>query len=287
MRLTGCLRIQAHAKINWCLAVTGKTDNGYHLLDMLMQRISLYDTLYASPSDELSLTVVGQPVQGSAEDNLVFRAAQALRFYAPNAGAKLTLVKRIPQGAGMGGGSSDAAAALKLLNRLWKLDLDIDTLAGIALRLGADVRFFLNGAPIRVQGIGEILTPVTIPAGIPLVLVEATEGLNTGRVYSLSDREPSSPPDVSSLLARLSGGDVSGAARFGGNMLYHASVKLEPKLDTIKRALEASGALYVQMTGSGAVVYGAYESDAKARLAAGELTSAFPGAFVASASTIS
>ena len=101
------LRLDACAKINWALAVTGVREDGYHTLDMLMQRVSLCDTLYAAPAGELSLRVIGPPVPGAQEKNLVFRAAMVLRRFAPSAGARLTLVKRIPQGAGLGGGSAD------------------------------------------------------------------------------------------------------------------------------------------------------------------------------------
>ena len=287
MRMNPCLRIQAHAKINWCLSVTGRTDNGYHLLDMLMQRISLHDTLFAAPSDSLALRIVGQEVAGAPENNLVYRAAEALREYAPQAGAALTLVKRIPQGAGMGGGSSDAAATLKLLNKLWNLHLDISALAGIALQLGADVPFFLNGNPARIRGIGEQLTPVRLPSGIPLVLVKATEGLNTGQVYSRSDSMSNSPVDVPGLLNELSAANLEAAARLTGNSLYPAAVSLCPDLSKIKSAVESSGASYTLMTGSGAVVYGAYKTDAKAMQAAEMLKDVFPCAFVSRAYTIS
>ena len=287
MRQTGILRAEAHAKINWCLDVTGRTDNGYHLLDMLMQRVALYDTLFAVPSDEIRLDVIGQAVSGAPDDNLVLRAARALSAYAPGKGARITLVKRIPQGAGMGGGSSDAAAALRLLRRLWNVRIDDRDLAEIALKLGADVPFFLKGVPARVRGIGERLDPVPLPAGIPLVLVKLTEGLNTGKVFSLSDTLPVEPVDVDALLACLSREDWRGASACTGNALYPAAVRLQPALETAKRALEASGAQYVLMTGSGAVVYGVYASNAEAFRAVRTLKRGFPGAFIARTETVS
>ena len=286
MRLSSCLRIQAHAKINWCLSVTGKNDRGYHLLDMLMQRISLFDTLYAVPSKELSLRVIGDSIEGDPEKNLVLRAARKLQEYKPAAGARLTLIKRIPQGAGLGGGSSDAAAALKLLNRLWNLKLDSDTLSDIALSLGADVPFFVNGKPARVQGIGEKIIPVSLPDDIPLVLVKASEGLNTGLVYARSDEMPVVSIHVSQVLNCLMNRDLIKASDCTGNALYSAAVSLSPNLEIVKRALEASGALYVLMTGSGAVVYGAYASTAEADRAVQELRKSLPGAYIATAHTI-
>ena len=280
------LHIDAYAKINWCLAVTGRASDGYHLLDMLMQRVSLHDTLFAAPAQDVTLYVAGQAVEGNPEDNLVLRAAQALRHYAPDSGVRLTLVKRIPQGAGLGGGSSDAAAALRLLNCLWGLNLPQRTLEQTALHLGADVPFFLDGRPARVRGIGEQLTPAALPADVPLVIVKLSEGLNTAAVYRRSDMLPPTEVDVPALLERLSSRDLCAAKAFAGNALYPAAAELQPGLETAKRALETSGAHYVLMTGSGAAVYGAYNSDAQAIKAAEQLRQTFPGAFVAFAHTV-
>ena len=281
------LRTQAYAKINWCLSVTGRNEKGYHLLDMLMQRVSLCDTLYASPAKSLSLSIIGDPVEGPMDNNLVLRAARALQPFAGNAGVRLTLVKRIPQGAGLGGGSSDAAAALKLLIRLWGLRTPPETVREIALGLGADVPFFLSGVPSRIRGIGEQLTPVSLPGGMPLVIVKATPGLNTGKVYLRSDALPRHSADVSDVLAALMHGDLPAAQRAAGNDLYEAARLMEPGLEAVRQALAASGADYVLMSGSGSAVYGVYASDAKALLGAERLRTAFPEAFIAAAHTLS
>ena len=126
------MEIQARAKINWTLNVVGKRSDGYHLLDMLMQPLALHDTLIIEPSDVLSLRVDGADSLSSGEDNLILRATKALR-QAANIfqGAEITLIKRIPMGAGLGGGSADAAAALKGLNELWGLHYDLNTLCQI------------------------------------------------------------------------------------------------------------------------------------------------------------
>ena len=288
MRTERIIRAEAHAKINWCLAVTGRDRRGYHLLDMLMQRVALSDTLFAAPAAGIILRVVGDAVAGPPEKNLVLRAAQALRAaYPGTAGARLTLVKRIPQGAGMGGGSSDAAAALKALCRLWDLRPAPAELMDIALSLGADVPFFLTGEPQRIQGIGERLTPVRLPVGVSLVLFKLTPGLSTAQVYAASDEEPPLPVDTAALLPLLQRQDFARARAVTGNALYPAAKRLEPRLETAKRAVEASGALYTLMTGSGAVVYGVFASDALALSAAAQLRRDHPGAYVAVTSTIS
>lgn len=287
MRTERIIRAEAHAKINWCLAVTGRDGRGYHLLDMLMQRIALSDTLFAAPSEDLSLRVLGDAVAGPPEKNLVLRAAKTLRAaYGVTAGARLTLVKRVPQGAGLGGGSSDAAAALKALCRLWDLRPAPAELMDIALSLGADVPFFLTAEAQRVRGIGERLTPVALPGGVPLVLFKLTAGLSTAQVYAACDEEPALPVDTPALLPLLQAKDYARAQAVTGNALYPAARRLEPRLETAKRAVEASGALYTLMTGSGAVIYGVFGSDAQARAAADQLRRDWPGAYAEATSTI-
>ena len=287
MRVPQFLSMNAYAKINWCLAVTGRTEQGYHQLDMLMQRISLHDTVFAQPSDQLTLRVIGPEIAGDARDNLVLKAARALQRYAPQAGARITLVKRVPQGAGLGGGSSDAAAALRLLSRLWGLALSGVTLSALALELGADVPFFLDGRPARVRGIGERLSPAALPADVPLVLLQAAGGLNTGAVYARSDLLPPVSVDVPALTDLLARGDLRAANGVTGNALYPAAVSMQPLLETAKRAVETSGALYTLMTGSGSVIYGAYASDGDALRAAEALRTRFPGAYVSVTRTLS
>ena len=155
------MEIQARAKINWTLNVTGKREDGYHLLDMLMQPIALHDTLYIEAADGLTLTVECADGLSAGDDNLVLRAARALQAIGGiSRGASMRLIKRIPMGAGLGGGSADAAAALKGLNKLWGIGLDLPALCRIGERLGADIPFCLHDAPRRAQGIGENLTPI-------------------------------------------------------------------------------------------------------------------------------
>ena len=178
------MEIQARAKINWTLNVTGKRQDGYHLLDMLMQPIALHDTLIIEKAEGLALTVEGMGDLSAGEDNLVLRAARALQALCGiSRGASLHLIKRIPMGAGLGGGSADAAAALKGLNKLWGIGLDLPALCRIGERLGADIPFCLHDAPRRAQGIGEILT--TIESGVfPLILLQPCAALSTKEVFT-------------------------------------------------------------------------------------------------------
>ena len=173
----------AHAKINWALEVTGVRPDGYHALDMLMQRIDLADELFMEPARWISLTVDGKSIPSGGR-NLVVRAANALNEYmGTRRGARIRLKKRVPVRAGLGGGSADCAAALLGLNRIWRLNLPESKLMEIGLRLGADVPYLLRGGFARVRGIGDELTPLDGAPSVPLVLVRPGGGLSTPHVF--------------------------------------------------------------------------------------------------------
>ena len=180
--------MMAHAKINWALEVTGVRPDGYHALDMLMQRIDLADELVMEPARGISLTVDGKSIPSGGR-NLVVRAANALNEYmGTRRGARIRLKKRIPVRAGLGGGSADCAAALLGLNRMWRLNLPESKLMEIGLRLGADVPYLLRGGFARVRGIGDELTPLDGARSVPLVLVRPGGGLSTPHVFAEYDR---------------------------------------------------------------------------------------------------
>ncbi len=262
------MEIQARAKINWTLNVTGKRQDGYHLLDMLMQPIALHDTLYVKEAEALSLTVEGMDGLSAGDDNLVLRSARALQALSGmSVGAEMHLVKRVPMGAGLGGGSADAAAALKGLNRLWHMGLDLPALCRLGEKIGADIPFCLHDAPRRAQGIGEILTP--IKSGVfPLILLQPCAALSTREVFTAYHASRSiQPPDNESAMKALQAGDLKALRFCGGNVLESASIPLRPEIAKAKEALYRSGAAFAQMTGSGSVVFGAYESEALAQRA--------------------
>ena len=262
------MEIQARAKINWTLNVTGRRQDGYHLLDMLMQPIALHDTLYINPARELSLTVEGAGELSAGEDNLVLRAARALqKAGGVSYGAALRLIKRIPMGAGLGGGSADAAAALKGLSALWGLRYDLDALCEIGLKLGADVPFCLHDAPRRAQGIGEILSPILSEVYF-LILLQPCAALSTKEVFSAYHASSAAPsPDTQGAMEALARGDLSALRACGGNVLESASIPLRPEILKAKEALYASGASFAQMTGSGSAVFGVYAGAGAAKLA--------------------
>ena len=262
------MEIQARGKINWTLDIVGRRTDGYHLLDMLMQPIALCDTLRIQPADGLSLAIEGRPDLSAGEDNLILRAARALqKKYHISAGADITLIKRIPMGAGLGGGSADGAAALKGLAALWGLPADLTALCAVGETLGADIPFCLHDAPRRAQGIGEILTPIQSRA-YPLVLIQPCGALSTKEVFTAYHASPAIPaPRTNAARDALAAGDLQALRQCAGNVLESASIPLRPAIAQAKDDLYAQGAAFSQMTGSGSVVFGAFEEKEKAALA--------------------
>jgi 4-diphosphocytidyl-2-C-methyl-D-erythritol kinase len=266
----------APAKINLYLHVLGRRADGYHLLDSLVAFADIGDRVTAAPADCLSLAV-GGPEAGAladlGDDNLVLRAARLLAAEtartAPGAtqlGAALSLDKVLPVSSGIGGGSSDAAATLRLLSRLWQPPLDASALAALALRLGADVPACLAALPVWVGGIGE---RIEAAAGLPpagIVLANPRRELPTAAVFqarrgpfTTSGRFAAMPHDAASLAAALA------AAR---NDLTEAALSLVSDIGRIlERLARLPGALLARMSGSGATCFALF-SDRDAALAA-------------------
>jgi 4-diphosphocytidyl-2-C-methyl-D-erythritol kinase len=263
----------APAKLNLFLHVTGRRDDGYHLLDSLAVFSALADTLTATEADALTLSVTGPfaPAAGRGDDNLVLRAARAL---SPRHGASLTLGKMIPVAAGLGGGSSDAAAALRLLARLWHMPPPTPALA---VTLGADVPVCLSPAPARMQGIGEVLSPApALPAGLGLVLANPRVPLATPPVFSARSGPFDAPVSLPARFADAA--DLAAFLATTRNGLEDAAVSLCPVIATVRAACAAlPGALLARMSGSGPTCFALFATVAEAERAAGLLTAREPG----------
>jgi 4-diphosphocytidyl-2-C-methyl-D-erythritol kinase len=268
--------IEAHAKINWTLNTVGKRDDGYHLLDMILQEISLCDKLTLEEADEITFRLDGRARVPETEDNLALKAARRLaESTGMFKGAAITLKKAIPVCAGMGGGSADAAAVLRGLNILWGLHLPMDELCRIGLTLGADVPYCLRGGLMRAQGIGEALTPLACARNYPLVAIQPCRGLSTRHVFTAYKEEEvpaSGIPDNDGAAEALSAGDLARLSDTMGNALEHTACALRPAISDALRSLKDHGARAAQMTGSGSAVFGVFTDirharDAYARLA--------------------
>ena len=260
---------RAHAKINWSLDILAARDDGYHELDMLMQRIALHDELTFSKARFLTLTINGRQVPAAGK-NLVLKAAKALNEYAgTNNGARIEMVKRIPVRAGLGGGSADCAVALMALNRLWGINLNAKSLMQLAAKLGADVPFCMEGRFAHVHGIGDRMEHMRGAPRIPLVLIMPSEGLSTAGIFGAYDSMGLAPLglDIPALADALRKLDFAACRALAGNSLEAPAIRQLPEVQTHIHRLYENGAAFAHMTGSGSCVFGAFRSDDEARRA--------------------
>lgn len=266
---------RAHAKVNLSLRVLAKRPDGYHDIETVMSRIGLADTLSirATSSGELrlnvelayprSLPITPIPI---GPDNLVLRAAELLRKqHGVSSGAEITLTKRIPSAAGLGGGSSDAATALVLLNRAWRLHRTLDELRELGSGLGSDVPFFLaDSACALCTGRGERLQSFSARCRLNLVVVRPSSGLSTPEVYRHCVPEPTSPSS-DQLIQSLEQGDARQAAHRLQNSLQRPAERLNPDVMSIHNLFTSLGLWNHQLTGSGSAYFGVCASFRQAR----------------------
>jgi 4-diphosphocytidyl-2-C-methyl-D-erythritol kinase len=267
------IKSKAFAKINWALDILGRRSDGYHELDMLMQSITLCDELYFENDRELSLSVDGHLVP-SDDQNLMLQAAKALMDYSgKKKGARMKLMKNIPSRAGLGGGSSDCAATLIALNKLWRLGLPMKTLIKIGAGLGADVPFCLSVGLARVGGIGEKINYLEPSASFPLLIVLSGSGLSTREVFEAWDLEEKRGLDLDMDAAQqaLVQGDLKAFAAVAGNALEKTAIRMMPAIWEQREKLYTLGAAYARMSGSGSAVFGVFEDIERAKEAKGAL----------------
>ena len=251
------LVVCAPAKVNLFLHVTGRRDDGYHTLESLVAPLDLADTITLARRDDGVVRRTRELAEVRADEDLAARAARALQAAtATRCGVDYAIDKRIPLGAGLGGGSSDAASMLLALNRLWDLRLTRGALARVALTLGADVPFFVGGGPALVRGIGERITPVTLPV-CWLVLVTPPVQVPTAAIFAapeLTRATPSAKMDVFSAV-------------YGRNDLEPVAAARYPEVASALADLQRV-APQARMSGSGAAVFAAFGSECDARAAA-------------------
>jgi len=267
---------RAPAKVNLALHVTGRRDDGYHLLDSLVAFADFGDVLRACPAQELSLTIGGPMGAGltAGADNLVLQAARLI--LPPDKGARITLEKNLPVAAGIGGGSSDAAACLHALADLYDLPKPS---AHSILMLGADLPVCLLGRPARLQGIGERLSTIGALPDLPAVLVNPLRGVSTAEVFGRLET-PENPP----LAPLPEGDDRAGWLAWLAdqrNDLQGPALAIAPKIGQVLAALgHGRGCAVARMSGSGGTCFGLFGSDAQAQAAADSIAARNPGWWV-------
>lgn len=275
----------AAAKINLCLHVTGRCDTGYHLLDSLVAFAGIGDRLTLAPGRDITLSIEGEHAADLTDesDNIILKAARLLaplRSSSAPHGASLTLTKILPVASGIGGGSADAAAAVRLLCSFWKISLPQQQLMEIALSLGADVPVCLHSRPVRLRGVGDVLDPLPPLPPSWLVLANPRVQVSTATVFSRRKGEPFSAavdpipewPDTAALARFL---------RTCRNDLSTAAISIAPCIATVLDALERQNdCLFARMSGSGATCFGLFERREQAEKAASTLARHHPGWWV-------
>lgn len=265
------LELKALGKINLGLDVLGRRENGYHDVRMVMQTVYLYDRIIMkkskTPGIRLETNLYYLPVN---ENNLAYQAAQMLmdEFHIEE-GVSIQLDKHIPVAAGMAGGSSNAAAVLFGMNRMFSLGLSQKELMERGVKLGADVPYCIMRGTVLAEGIGEILTPLSPMPKCYVLIAKPAISVSTKMVYEkLDSHEIEDHPDIDGILAGLKAGDLKKVAGSMGNVLERVTVDAYPVIDQIKKMMIKEGALNAMMSGSGPTVFGIFEEKATARKAA-------------------
>ena len=259
---------KAYAKVNLGLDIIGRREDGYHLVRMVMQQVGLYDVLTFERSEEpgvrLQLAedctipdIADMPLD---DRNLIVRAAKAvLEKHGITAGLTITLEKHIPMAAGMAGGSTDCAAALKGVAELFETGSTKEELAELGVRLGADVPYCLMGGTALAEGIGEELTRLPELPDCEFIIIKPSFGVSTKEVYTAydsQDPEDVEHPDIDGMVQALRAGSLEGVMSRLGNVLEPVTVANHPEIRTIEACLKEIGVMSTIMTGSGPTVFG-------------------------------
>lgn len=275
------ISLQAYAKINLGLDVIRKREDGYHEVRMIMQSISLADTLLLRKSSEAGIFLnshdgTENPDVPMDSTNLVYRAIQLLKEeFQITEGIEAVLSKRIPVAAGMAGGSTDAAAALKGMNQLFSLGLSTQELCQRGVRLGADIPYCIQGGTALSEGIGEILTPLPKVPDCYILIAKPPINVSTAFVYgNLKANELTEHPDINGMIQAIHQQDLSGIASRLGNVLETVTIPAYPVISDIKKIMVEYGAMQSLMSGSGPTVFGIFTEEQKAETTAQQIREA-------------
>ncbi len=267
--MRGPVRLRAYAKINLALDVVGRRPDGYHEIRTVMQSISLADEVSVGRASEGFELLVDPPRTevGPREQNTAYLAWRLLcDRLGEELPVRVALRKNVPAGAGLGGGSADAAAVLRGLDGLFGLGLSVEEMCDVASGIGADVPFCVSGGTALGEGVGEILRPAPPPPDHRLLVVKPRRAADTGAVYRSYDANFTGGGAADRVLQALRSGDLAGLAGALGNDLAPVAKRMVPEVAELEGSLLEAGAMGASMTGSGTAVYGLFrDEDAVAR----------------------
>lgn len=264
------MKLKAMAKINLGLDVLRRRSDGYHDLRMIMQTVYLYDQIEIAEKETSGITLTTNagylPVN---EDNLVYKASKLLmEEFGIEQGVRIHLKKYIPVAAGLAGGSSDAAAVLIGINRMFRLGLSKEDLKKRGVKIGADVPYCIMRGTALAEGIGDVLTPLPAAPDMHVVLAKPPIHVSTGFVYTnLKADQLAYHPDIDAQVEAIRAGDGYAMAKLMGNVLETVTIPAYPVIEEIKEEMKRAGALGAMMSGSGPTVFGLFDDAKKAQAA--------------------
>lgn len=268
------ININAYAKINLYLAVTGRRENSYHDIESVMQSVSLHDvvTVSSEPCEEARILLTCSDASLPTDRrNLAYRAAELYQsaVNAPKSCVKINIEKRIPVAAGLAGGSADAAAVLIALNALSSAPMTTSELCKLGARLGADVPFVIRGGTMTARGIGEVLAPCSTMTNAPILIVRPRESVSTAEAYGKIDEKMlfSSPKSLDGMTSALASASLDEISRAAYNV-FEEVLPSETEVFRLKSLLTENGAVLSMMSGSGPSVFGIFKDEHGAKAAA-------------------
>ena len=276
------MREKAYAKVNITLDVVGKREDGYHLLKMIMQNIDIYDVITIEKIESGIEITCNKPYVPTDGRNLAYKAAKLFKdTFNITSGVSINIKKNIPVAAGLAGGSTDCAAVLKIMNKLFQVNADNEKLMELGVKLGADVPYCINGGTALCEGIGEILTPLKPFKNHIIVLVKPPFGVSTKDVYKNFDLgRVKNHPETDKVITYMNEDNLYEVAKNMKNLLENVTLKKHKVISSIKSEMESLGAIKAMMSGSGPTVFAFFDDMMKAQRCYDEMKKKYNDTFI-------